>query len=111
MDVWNITINMCLIMILLEVRYEKSPVRYYQYFQDNDVKHIVRLNNKMLYDANRTFVEVAKIQHTDLFFTDGTHPSDPIIDHFLHISEQFLDENNDECVGAIAVHCKGKYNS
>lgn len=98
---------MCLTIILLEVRHEKSPVRYYQYFQENDVKHIVRLNNKMLYDANRTFVEVANIKHTDMFFTDGTPPPDPILDNFLLLSEQFLDEDNDECVGAIAVHCKG----
>lgn len=109
-----------------------SPAYYYEYFKKNNVKHVVRLNSKRTYDAKRTFVDAANIQHTDLFFTDGTPPPDSILKNFLCLCEQYLDDNcNDElisknmsessvvnkninnkssavkCDGAVAVHCKG----
>ena len=61
---------------------------------------IVRLNKK-IYDARR-FID-AGFQHHDLFFIDGSTPSDNILNRFLEIAE-----NAD---GAIAVHCKGKLRS
>ena len=59
--------------------------------------NIVRLNKK-LYDAKR-FVD-AGFDHHDLFFNDGSTPSDAIALKFLDIVEQ--------AKGAVAVHCKGE---
>jgi len=61
------------------------------------VKTIVRLNRK-LYDAVR-FTN-AGFQHKDLFFTDGSTPSDAIMRLFLETAES--------TPGAVAVHCKGR---
>ena len=115
-----------------------SPAYYYPYFRENNVKHVVRLNSKKTYDAKRTFVALANIQHTDLVFTDGTPPSDSILKSFLSLCEQYVDDsceveltNNEKSqsneitpntiinseanvakyVGAVAVHCKGKCKS
>lgn len=127
------TINSLLIFISLAGYQIHSPAYYYQYFKENKVKHVVRLNSKRTYDAKRTFVEVANIQHTDMIFTDGTPPTDLILKHFLRLCEQYIDESSetlntneindlntittnkntnseivaDKCVGAVAVHCKG----
>lgn len=94
---------------------------------------MVRLNSKRTYDAKRTFVDVANIKHTDMVFTDGTPPSDAILQLFLNLCAQYIDDisevectNNKisesdvtkntitssedgsaNCVGAVAVHCKG----
>ena len=54
--------------------------------------------NKKIYDAKR-FTD-ANFEHHDLFFPDGSTPSDTIALKFLNIAEQ--------AKGAIAVHCKGK---
>jgi len=98
---------------------------------------VVRLNSKRTYDAKRTFVEVANIQHTDMVFTDGTPPTDTILNNFLNLCEEYIedvsvvDRTNSEitepnaidmnvnsdigsvinCIGAVAVHCKGMSNS
>lgn len=53
--------------------------------------------NKKIYEAKR-FTD-AGFEHYDLFFIDGSTPSDNIVRRFLNICE------NTE--GAIAVHCKG----
>lgn len=58
---------------------------------------IVRLNKK-IYDARR-FTD-AGFDHYDLFFIDGSTPSDNIVRQFIELSEN--------AEGAIAVHCKGK---
>lgn len=58
---------------------------------------VVRLNKKM-YSARR-FTN-GGFEHTDLFFEDGSTPSDGIMRRFLEICEKTK--------GAIAVHCKGK---
>jgi len=47
----------------------------------------------------RRFLQDAGFDHHDLFFVDGSTPSDTILQRFLDICE-----NTD---GAIAVHCKG----
>ena len=75
---------------------QHPPESYFNYFRKYNVTTIVRLN-KRIYDASR-FVK-AGFQHRDLFFTDGSTPSDLIMERFLTLSEQ--------TDGAIAVHCKG----
>ncbi len=73
-----------------------APEFYFPYFRHHGVSTIVRFNKRM-YDAWR-FTE-AGFDHKDLFFIDGSTPSDAIMKRFLTISEN--------APGAIAVHCKG----
>jgi cell division cycle 14 len=56
---------------------------------------VIRLNNKT-YDSIG-FINNG-IKHHDLFFTDGTAPSLPIVEQFLDLVEKEK--------GAIAIHCK-----
>ncbi|XP_058394622.1 dual specificity protein phosphatase CDC14A isoform X3 [Diceros bicornis minor] len=72
-----------------------APEAYFSYFKKHNVTAIVRLNKK-IYEAKR-FTD-AGFEHYDLFFIDGSTPSDNIVRRFLNICE------NTE--GAIAVHCK-----
>lgn len=72
-----------------------APDKYFEYFQKNNVKTIVRLNYKF-YEAT-SFTE-AGFKHHDLIFRDGSTPSDTILAQFLDICER--------TDGAIAVHCK-----
>ncbi|ELT93207.1 hypothetical protein CAPTEDRAFT_183824 [Capitella teleta] len=72
-----------------------APEAYFPYFRRHNVTTIIRLNKK-IYDARR-FTD-AGFDHHDLFFVDGSTPSDAILNKFLEISEN--------CKGAIAVHCK-----
>ncbi|GFU43786.1 dual specificity protein phosphatase CDC14AB, partial [Nephila pilipes] len=72
-----------------------SPESYIPYFRKHNVSTIVRLNKK-IYDAKR-FIENG-FDHRDLFFIDGSTPSDTIMREFLDIAEK--------AKGAIAVHCK-----
>ncbi|XP_037296277.1 tyrosine-protein phosphatase CDC14 homolog [Manduca sexta] len=71
------------------------PEMYIDYFLENNVKIVIRLN-KRLYDGN-VFSNVGII-HYDLFFPDGSCPPRHILFKFLQISE--------DADGAIAVHCK-----
>ncbi|XP_030883465.1 dual specificity protein phosphatase CDC14A isoform X2 [Leptonychotes weddellii] len=72
-----------------------APEAYFPYFKKHNVTTVVRLNKK-IYEAKR-FTD-AGFEHYDLFFIDGSTPSDNIVRRFLNICE-----NTD---GAIAVHCK-----
>jgi cell division cycle 14 len=72
-----------------------APESYFQYFRLHNVNTIVRLNRK-IYDAKR-FTRNG-FQHEDLFFTDGSTPTDEILQKFLILSE--------ESPAALAVHCK-----
>lgn len=72
-----------------------APEAYFPYFRKHNVRVIVRLNKK-IYDAKR-FLD-GGFDHQDLFFLDGSVPTEAIVRRFLEISE-----NNS---GAIAVHCK-----
>ncbi|XP_041255391.1 dual specificity protein phosphatase CDC14B isoform X4 [Onychostruthus taczanowskii] len=72
-----------------------APEAYFPYFKQNKVTTIIRLNKK-LYDAKR-FTD-AGFEHFDLFFADGSTPSDTIVKTFLNICEN--------AEGVIAVHCK-----
>ncbi|KAM4548332.1 dual specificity protein phosphatase CDC14AB isoform 1-T1 [Odontesthes bonariensis] len=72
-----------------------APEAYFPYFRKHNVTTVIRLNKK-IYDAKR-FTD-AGFDHCDLFFIDGSTPSDLVVRRFLHICE------NTE--GAVAVHCK-----
>ncbi|XP_030647238.1 dual specificity protein phosphatase CDC14AB isoform X2 [Chanos chanos] len=72
-----------------------APEAYFPYFRKHNVTTVVRLNKK-IYDAKR-FTD-AGFDHYDLFFVDGSTPSDVIMRRFLHICES--------TDGAVAVHCK-----
>lgn len=72
-----------------------APEAYFPYFKQHNVTTIVRLNKKM-YKAKR-FTD-GGFDHKDLFFVDGSTPSDGIMRQFLVISEK--------AKGALAVHCK-----
>ncbi|AWP04637.1 putative dual specificity protein phosphatase CDC14A-like [Scophthalmus maximus] len=72
-----------------------APEAYFAYFCQNNIRAVVRLNRK-LYDSRR--FENAGFDHHDLFFLDGTLPSDLIMRRFLHVCES--------TEGAVAVHCK-----
>lgn len=83
-------------MLLLPGYPLHSPESYFPYFRKHNVTTIVRLNKKV-YDAHR--FSNHGFDHRDLFFVDGSTPSDKIMEEFLEIAEN--------AKGAIAVHCKG----
>ncbi|KAK2587175.1 hypothetical protein KPH14_002924 [Odynerus spinipes] len=72
-----------------------APELYFNYFRRNNVSTVIRLNKK-IYDAS-SFIE-AGFDHKDLFFVDGSTPTDSIMRQFLKIVEN--------ASGAVAVHCK-----
>ncbi|CAM9153751.1 unnamed protein product [Chrysoparadoxa australica] len=72
-----------------------TPEDYVPYFRRNNVKLVIRLNKR--YYQERKFKD-AGIDHADLYFIDGSTPSESIVYKFLELCEQ--------CDGAIAVHCK-----
>ncbi|KAI4494087.1 hypothetical protein M0802_009241 [Mischocyttarus mexicanus] len=71
------------------------PECYINYFLNNNVVAVVRLNKKT-YDSN-SFTK-AGISHYDMFMPDGTVPPKRILYKFLKLVETTN--------GAIAVHCK-----
>lgn len=73
-----------------------SPETYFNYFRSHNVTAVVRLNKK-LYDASR--FRHAGFQHYEMYFIDGSCPSDDIMRQFIRVSENTN--------GALAVHCKG----
>lgn len=82
----------------LDTKYNRRgncPEDYIQIFKHLNVSHVVRLND-VKYDRNR-FLKHG-IKHTDLYFIDGSTPSDKIVNEFLAISEAEQ--------GCLAVHCK-----
>ncbi|XP_055918617.1 tyrosine-protein phosphatase cdc-14 [Eupeodes corollae] len=72
-----------------------SPETYFEYFRENHVTTVIRLNAKVYHASS---FENAGFDHKDLFFIDGSTPSDLILKKFLNICETTK--------GAIAVHCK-----
>ncbi|XP_023279940.1 dual specificity protein phosphatase CDC14A isoform X1 [Seriola lalandi dorsalis] len=72
-----------------------APEAYFPYFRKHNVTTVVRLNKK-IYESKR--FSDAGFDHYDLFFLDGSTPSDIITRRFLHVSER--------TDGAVAVHCK-----
>ena len=72
-----------------------TPEDYIEYFREKGVTSVVRLNKKM-YEGAR--FAARGVTHHDLYFPDGTCPSEPIMYRFLDIVEREP--------GALAVHCK-----
>ncbi|EMD41090.1 hypothetical protein CERSUDRAFT_111664 [Gelatoporia subvermispora B] len=68
------------------------------YFEKQNVKLVVRLNNA-LYDR-QLFLERG-INHYDLYFDDGTNPTDEIVRKFIDMADDII-----EAGGVVAVHCK-----
>ncbi|XP_017303210.1 dual specificity protein phosphatase CDC14A-like [Diaphorina citri] len=71
------------------------PEFYLDYFLQNGVQLVVRLNQKN-YDE-RKFTE-AGLDHVDFYFPDGTAPPNDILCEFIKVCEKYK--------GPIAVHCK-----
>lgn len=79
-------------------KYERrgnTPEDYIQVFKHFNVTRVIRLNEAK-YDRQK-FVR-NNIDHTDLYFLDGSTPPQHIVDEFLEVAER---EN-----GAMAIHCK-----
>jgi cell division cycle 14 len=72
-----------------------APQVYFDFFRKNGIDTIIRLNTK-LYDRKK-FID-AGFNHFDLFFVDGSTPSDQIVERFFDIV--------DNAKGGVAVHCK-----
>lgn len=68
------------------------------YFERQGVKLVVRLNNP-LYDA-QVFSDRG-IKHQELYFDDGTNPTDDIVRKFIDMADEVIENG-----GVVAVHCK-----
>lgn len=68
------------------------------YFEKRNVKLVIRLNTQ-LYDRD-TFIDRG-IDHMELYFDDGTNPTDEIVRTFIDVVDKIVESG-----GAIAVHCK-----
>ena len=99
---WNYAYSCLYVFYLCQFKFSGYPLHapeaYFPYFRKHNVTTIVRLNKK-IYDSRR-FTD-AGFDHFDLYFTDGSTPSDTIVQRFIEISET--------AKGAIAVHCKGNW--
>ncbi|CAK9786997.1 phosphatases II [Cutaneotrichosporon oleaginosum] len=67
-------------------------------FQQENVGMVVRLNDE-LYDRHH-FVRDG-IEHVDLYFDDGTNPTDEIVKEFIQLTEETFAKGK-----KVAVHCK-----
>ncbi|KAF8076047.1 tyrosine protein phosphatase [Lyophyllum atratum] len=68
------------------------------YFEKRNIKVVVRLNTE-LYDRN-TFLDRG-IDHMELYFDDGTNPTDEIVRTFIDVADRTIEGG-----GVVAVHCK-----
>ncbi|KAI3617503.1 hypothetical protein CBS9595_003412 [Malassezia furfur] len=68
------------------------------YFSERRVGLVVRLNNPLY---NRRAFEARGIAHKDLYFDDGSNPSDEIVQTFIAEADRTIQQGQ-----AIAVHCK-----
>jgi cell division cycle 14 len=66
------------------------------YFEQRNVKLVVRLNNE-LYDR-QLFLDRA-IDHVELYFDDGTNPTDEITRKFIDMADEVIERG-----GVVAVH-------
>lgn len=76
------------------------PEEYVDIFKKWNVTKVVRLNDEK-YDRKR-FIRLG-VSHQDLFFVDGSTPSDTIVDEFIDSCDKHFATPGS---GAIAVHCK-----
>ena len=77
-----------------------TPEEYVDIFRRWNVSKVIRLNDER-YDRKR-FIRLG-ISHLDLFFVDGSTPSDEIVYEFIEKCDQHFAQHNS---GAVAVHCK-----
>ncbi|KAF4575189.1 cell division control protein 14 [Pleurotus pulmonarius] len=68
------------------------------YFEKRNIKLVIRLNTE-LYDR-ATFMERG-IDHLELYFDDGTNPTDEICRKFIDTVDKVIEDG-----GVVAVHCK-----
>ncbi|EPT03178.1 phosphatases II [Fomitopsis schrenkii] len=68
------------------------------YFEKSNVRLVVRLNNP-LYDRQH-FLDRG-MNHQELYFDDGTNPTDEIVRKFIDLADEVV-----EAGGVVAVHCK-----
>ncbi|KAJ7237216.1 phosphoprotein phosphatase [Mycena haematopus] len=68
------------------------------YFDKRNIKLVVRLNTE-LYDRG-TFLDRG-IDHMELYFDDGTNPTDEIVRTFIDVADRVIESG-----GVVAVHCK-----
>jgi len=82
-----------------------SPESYFPLFRKYNVQDIIRLNRKM-YKSER--FSDAGFTHHDLFFIDGSCPSEEILQRFIKIAEHRLkpEHGDRQIAGVLAVHCK-----
>jgi len=66
------------------------------YFEKRNIKLVVRLNTE-LYDRN-TFLDRG-IDHMELYFDDGTNPTDEIVRTFIDVADRVIESG-----GVVAVH-------
>lgn len=69
------------------------------YFETKGVKLVVRLNNP-LYDS-QAFTDRG-IHHEELYFDDGTNPTDEIVRKFIDMADAVIESG-----GVVAVHVSG----
>lgn len=83
----------------------KLPTPYLNcldYFEKRNIKLVVRLNTE-LYDRD-TFLDRG-IDHMELYFDDGTNPTDEIVRTFIDVADRIV-----EAGGVVAVHVSFEYN-
>jgi len=68
------------------------------YFEKRNIKLVVRLNTE-LYDR-QTFLDRG-IDHMELYFDDGTNPTDEIVRTFINIADRVVENG-----GVVAVHVR-----
>lgn len=79
-----------------------APEHYVPYFKARNVALVMRLSRKR-YDKTR--FTSAGLAFLDLYFPDGSCPSEAVLNNFLHACESTFTAT-DGGGGAIAVHCK-----
>ncbi len=84
----------------VEGYYTLTPEDYLPHFKKKGVGLVVRLNKKY-YDEGR-FTRQG-IQHRDLYYLDGSTPTEEVLQTFLSIMENFDAEHPNKKIG---VHCK-----
>ncbi|KAF8897196.1 protein-tyrosine phosphatase-like protein [Infundibulicybe gibba] len=82
----------------LQRKLPKPFLNCLEYFEKRNIKLVVRLNTE-LYDRN-TFLDRG-IDHMELYFDDGTNPTDEIVRTFIDVSDRVIEGG-----GVVAVHCK-----
>ncbi|KZT27003.1 tyrosine protein phosphatase [Neolentinus lepideus HHB14362 ss-1] len=68
------------------------------YFEKKNIKAVVRLNTE-LYDKD--LFEERGMKHVEMYFDDGTNPTDEIVRRFIDLSDEIVESG-----GVVAVHCK-----